>query len=219
MLINTVFEHSFPQWQRSQNIFGFALQSCFIKELKLVLFVLQHRTDKKKKMRGKKKKKENRWLILNLDITSSGEDDGFEHGGKHESRTSGLGFLSIFSSSLAWFVVVFFSKQVNTQTKKDHFSSQYQVYQREKSIKSADIKNQLLICPSLLPVREQLGELAAQAQTSPWDLNTEALTWRTNKCHVEHNIYLKHCKTDTMIQKAPRSQHFGALSVDFSAWF
>lgn len=43
----------------------------------------------------------------------------FDHGGKHESRTSGLGFLSILSSSLTWFVGVFFSKRVNTKTTKD----------------------------------------------------------------------------------------------------
>lgn len=128
-------------------------------------------------------------------------------------------FLEHFQFKFYLICCGFLSKRVNSQTTKAHFPSQYQVYHREKSIKPEDIKKQLLVCPSLFPLRKQLGELVAQTQMSPWDLKTETLVWKTNKRHVEHNIYLKHCKTDTMIQKAPKSQHFGALSVDFSAWY
>lgn len=127
--------------------------------------------------------------------------------GKHEPRTSRLVFLSIFSSNLTWFVGVFFSKQVNTLTTKDHFPPPplppVSGISQEKVIKSADVKNQLLVCPSSFPLRKQLGELVAQTQTSPRDLNKEALIWKINRCHVQHSICLKHCKTDTVIQKTP----------------
>lgn len=149
--------------------------------------------------------------------------------GKHEPRTSRLVFLSIFSSSLTWFVGVFFSKQVNTLTTKDHFPPPplppVSGISQEKVIKSADVKNQLLVCPSLFPLRKQLGELVAQTQTSPRDLNKEALIWKINRCHVQHSICLKHCKTDTVIQK-PQIPAFWCCiigchidAVDFSAWF
>lgn len=127
--------------------------------------------------------------------------------GKHEPRTSRLGFLSVFSSSLTWFVGVFFNKRVNTLTTKDHFPSSplppVSGISQGKVITSADVKDQLLVCPSLFPLRKQLGELVAQTQTSPRDLNKEALIWKINRCHVQHSICLKHCKTDTMIQKTP----------------
>lgn len=182
-----------------------------------MIFVLQYKTDNKKKER---KKREINQMINSKTgyyfLRWRWQFWAWRETWIKDFRVRFLDHFQFKSYLICW---VFSSKRVNTQRTKDHFSPHYQVYHREKSIKSADIKKQLLVCPSLFPLRKQLGELVAQAQMSLWDLNTEALIWKTNRHHVEHNIYLKHCKTDTMIQKTPKSHPFGTLSIDFSAWF
>lgn len=74
----------------------------------------------------------------------------------------------------------------HTHNKRYFFFPQYQVYHRDKSTEYADIRKQL-IPSSVFPLKEKLKEVTvAQTQISHWDLNTETIVSKINRCHVEH---------------------------------